>query len=53
MSHFWQICCEYCRFYQEGTVTFCRSMRPGSYVVVLSGVWLLGFLLLKSGAKRW
>ena len=52
MSEFWRICCEYGRFYQEGTVDFWRSMRPASYSVVLAGVWLIGFILLKSGARR-
>ncbi|MFM9965227.1 MAG: hypothetical protein ACKV2Q_28855 [Planctomycetaceae bacterium] len=52
MSNFWHLCCEYCRYYQENTTIFWRTMRPASYTGVLAGVWLLGFLLLKSGAKR-
>ena len=52
MSNFWQTCCEYLRYYQEGTISFCRNLRPASYSTILAGVWLLGFLLLKSGAKR-
>ncbi len=52
MSNFWQLCCEYLRYYQEGAITFWRSMRPASYSAILAGVWLIGFLLLKSGAKR-
>ena len=52
MSNFWQLCCEYCRYYQEGVFTFWKSMRPASYSAILAGVWVLGFLLLKSGAKR-
>ncbi len=52
MSEFWRLCCEYGRFYQEGTISFWRSMRPASYSAILAGVWLIGFLLLKSGAKR-
>ncbi len=52
MSEFWRHCCEYGRFYQEGTVGFWRSMRPASYSMVLAGVWLIGFILLKSGARR-
>ncbi len=52
MGNFWQTCCEYLRYYQEGTISFWRSMRPASYSAILAGVWLIGFLLLKSGAKR-
>ena len=52
MGEFWRHCCEYGRFYQEGTVGFWRTMRPASYSVVLAGVWLIGFILLKSGARR-
>lgn len=52
MSSFWHLCCEYGRFYQEGMLSFWRSMRPATYSAVLAGVWLIGFLLLKSGARR-
>lgn len=52
MTNFWHLCCEYGRFYQEGTISFWRSLRPASYSAVLAGVWLIGFLLLKSGARR-
>lgn len=52
MSEFWRMCSEYLRFYQEGAFGFWRSLRPASYTVVLAAVWLIGFLLLKSGARR-
>ena len=52
MQSVWQICCDYGRFYQEGAVSFWRSLRPATYMIVLAVVWLIGFLLLKSGAKR-
>ncbi len=52
MSNFWHLCSEYGRFYQEGTITFWRSLRPSSYSAVLAGVWLIGFLLLKSGGRK-
>lgn len=52
MSDFWHLCCEYGRFYQEGCYGFWRSLRPATYSVVLAVVWLIGFLLLKSGARR-
>ena len=52
MSNFWHLCCEYGRFYQEGCLSFWRSLRPATYTTVLAGVWLIGFLLLKSGARR-
>jgi hypothetical protein len=52
MSDFWHLCSEYSRYYQESTLSFWRSMNPGSYTWVLAGVWLIGFLLLKSGARR-
>lgn len=52
MSEFWRLCCEYGRFYQEGTITFWKSLRPATYATLLAGVWLIGFLLLKSGARR-
>lgn len=52
MSEFWRQCYEYGRFYQEGTLSFWRSMRPNTYATILGVVWLIGFLLLKSGARR-
>jgi hypothetical protein len=52
MSDFWHLCSEYWRYYVEGTIAFWRNMRPASYSVILAGVWLIGFLLLKSGARR-
>ncbi len=52
MSDFWHLCSEYGRFYQEGVLSFWRSMRPATYSAVLASVWLIGFLLLKSGARR-
>ena len=52
MSDFWHLCCEYGHFYQESVLSFWRSMRPATYSIMLFGVWLIGFVLLKSGAKR-
>lgn len=52
MSDVWHLCTEYGRFYQEGCYGFWRSLRPATYTIVLGGVWLIGFLLLKSGARR-
>lgn len=52
MSEFWRMCSEYHRFYQEGAIGFWRSLRPASYSAVLAAVWLIGFLLLKSGARK-
>ena len=52
MSLFWQTCCEYGRFYIEGIRSFWGHLRPATYSLVLLSVWLFGFLLMKSGAKR-
>lgn len=52
MSGFWHLCSEYARYYQESALSFWRSMNPGSYTWVLAAVWLIGFLVLKSGARR-
>jgi hypothetical protein len=52
MSDFWHLCSEYCRFYQEGCYGFWRGLRPATYSTVLAAIWLIGFLLLKSGARR-
>ena len=53
MSTFWQTCCEYGEFYAVGIRHFWKTLRPGSYTVVLLTVWLFGFLLMKSGIKRY
>lgn len=52
MSEFWRQVYQYGHFYQEGTLSFWRSMRPNTYATILGVVWLIGFLLLKSGARR-
>ncbi len=52
MSDFWQLCCDYGRYYQESAFTFWRTLRPATYSMVLFVVWLIGFAMLKSGAKR-
>ena len=52
MSIFWETCCNYLDFYVEGVRYFWGHLRPATYTVVLFSVWLFGFLLMKSGAKR-
>lgn len=52
MSNFWHLCSEYSRFYKEGAIGFWRSLGPSSYTMLLAAVWLIGFLLLKSGSRR-
>ncbi len=49
---YWQIANEYFRYYGEGIVTFWRNLRPATYSGVLIMVWVFGFVLLKSGARR-
>jgi hypothetical protein len=42
----------YYLYYAEGIRAFFYGMGPGSYTALLVGVWLLGFALLKSGARK-
>lgn len=49
---YWQITNEYFRYYGEGIATFWRNLRPATYGGVLIMVWVFGFVLLKSGARR-
>ncbi len=39
-------------YYEECIRSFFHNMGPGSYTALLVGVWLFGFALLKSGARR-
>jgi len=52
MRHLWNLCCEYGRFYSKEMLWFWRSLWPTTYNVALAGVWLISFLLLKSGVRR-
>lgn len=52
MSNFWHLCSEYGRYYVEGLIAFWRNLRPATYGSMLAFVWLVGFALLKSGAKK-
>ena len=52
MSDFLHLCTEYLRYYGEGLYSFVRTMGPGRYGLVLTFVWVMGIVLLKSGTKR-
>src|SRR5262245_32146208 len=52
MGIFWRYCYEYSRFYADGIIAFWKNLRPASYASVLAFVWLVGFVLLKSAAKK-
>ena len=52
MSNFWHLCCEYGRYYVDGIISFWKHLRPATYGSALALVWLLGFALMKSGAKK-
>ncbi len=52
MSDFWQLCCEYGRYYCDAIIEFWKHLRPATYASALFLVWLVGFALLKSGGKR-
>jgi hypothetical protein len=53
MNPIWLTCCDYGRYYVESLRSFWGGLRPGSYTMVLLGVWFFGFLLMKSGIKRY
>ncbi len=42
----------YYLYYADGIRSFFHGMGPGSYTALLVGVWLFGFALLKSGARK-
>ena len=39
-------------YYDECIRSFYHNMGPGSYISLLVSVWLFGFALLKSGARK-
>lgn len=52
MNEFLRLCLEYFRYYGEGCYSFWKCMGPARYGMVLTFVWVMGIVLLKSGAKR-
>ena len=39
-------------YYDEYIRSFYHNMGPGSYIALLVSVWVFGFALLKSGARK-
>lgn len=47
----YELICEYCRFYQKYAVTTWTHLRPMEYGVLLIGIAVTGWALMK-GSKR-